>query len=185
MMRSPLFAFFCSQLVYGINWDGPASTVSQSTMQEDRDTNPIYAPISQLPHIRRQFNDKRCGFNDSFPTPPITTYANLGPLTTQASFPANCLSSYYNFQTFGLGWNVSFVTQGCAIETCCPDGNFYTEDFAWMTSYYSPGICPVGYRTCNPPPSPTTLSSASDEVIKFCCPLGKPAAFCNGKLRIL
>ncbi|KAH7159539.1 hypothetical protein B0J13DRAFT_642900 [Dactylonectria estremocensis] len=170
MRLFPLVTFLCSQTVSGIGWDGPVSTAnSRSPTIGNRDITSISTSINQPPRVfERGF--LRCGYNDTFSVPEITTSTNLGPLTTKAVFPDECQSNFYNFQTFGLGWGVSFITQGCAVKACCPGGNFYTENFGWMSSYYSPGICPVGYKSCNPPPSPTALSSAPDEIIKFCCP---------------
>ena len=103
--------------------------------------------------------------------PSFTTYHNLGPLAP-TSFPVNCLTDWWDMQTIALGmpsvW--SYHTQGCATSTCCPSGIFYTEGWAWMTSYYSPGVCPSQYKSCVPPSAPTALSSASGETIAFCCP---------------
>lgn len=41
-----------------------------------------------------------------------------------------------------------------------------------MTSYYSPGVCPAEYRSCQPPPATgvQSLSSSDGETIAFCCP---------------
>ncbi|KAH6886934.1 hypothetical protein B0T10DRAFT_575324 [Thelonectria olida] len=102
--------------------------------------------------------------------PDFTTSTNLGPLTTTASFPDDCLSKLYDMNTGGLGMPWTYQTQGCAISTCCPSENSYTEPYEWMTSYYSPGVCPSQYRACDPPSSPTELDSASGETIAFCCP---------------
>jgi hypothetical protein len=67
---------------------------------------------------------------------------------------------------------------GCAISSCCPSGKYYSQGFAWMTSYYSPGLyCPSNYHTCSPPPSPYQLSSASGETIAFCCPSSELGPF--------
>src|SRR6266536_3895684 len=98
-----------------------------------------------------------------------TGYTNLGSLGP-TSFPPDCLQSLWNFHT-ALGdspfW---YFTQGCAASTCCPSGNFYSESWGYMTSYYSPGVCPAQYRRCSPPPAPTTLLSEPGESIAFCCP---------------
>ncbi|KFZ20223.1 hypothetical protein V502_03264 [Pseudogymnoascus sp. VKM F-4520 (FW-2644)] len=101
--------------------------------------------------------------------PSWTTSTNLGPLPTTA-FPSDCLNSIWNFNTPGLGMPWTQMTQGCAAKTCCPSGNVYTEPWAWMTSYYSPGVCPSQYRSCAGPPAPSALSSAPGETIAFCCP---------------
>ncbi|KFY70227.1 hypothetical protein V499_09351 [Pseudogymnoascus sp. VKM F-103] len=101
--------------------------------------------------------------------PSWTTSTNLGPLPTTA-FPSDCLNNFWNFNTPGLGMPWTQMTQGCAAKTCCPSGNVYTEPWAWMTSYYSPGVCPSQYRSCSGPPAPSALSSAPGETIAFCCP---------------
>ncbi|KAH7398599.1 hypothetical protein BKA66DRAFT_437643 [Pyrenochaeta sp. MPI-SDFR-AT-0127] len=102
--------------------------------------------------------------------PTFTTgYTNLGSLP-QTSFPADCLESLWDMQTPVLGGTITYQTQGCAVKSCCPSGNFYSERWAWMTSYYSPGTCPSQYRSCAPPQSPTTLSSEPGEQVIFCCP---------------
>jgi len=101
--------------------------------------------------------------------PAWTTSTNLGRLTT-TSFPSDCLSKLYDLHTLGLGVPWTYNTQGCAVSTCCPSGHFYSEPWAWMTSYYSPSLaCPAEYRKCPPPPSPTALSSQPGETIAFCC----------------
>jgi len=102
--------------------------------------------------------------------PTFTTgYTNLGPLPP-TSFPADCLENLWDMNTPYLGGTLSYQTQGCGVKSCCPSGNFYTEAWAWMTSYYSPGECPSQYRSCVPPQSPTPLSSEPGEKIVFCCP---------------
>ncbi|OBT73188.1 hypothetical protein VF21_08707 [Pseudogymnoascus sp. 05NY08] len=101
--------------------------------------------------------------------PSWTTSTNLGPLPTTA-FSSDCLNSFWDFNTRALGMPWTQMTQGCAAKTCCPSGNVYTEPWAWMTSYYSPGVCPSQYRSCSGPPAPSALSSAPGETIAFCCP---------------
>ncbi len=105
--------------------------------------------------------------------PPFTTSTNLGPMTTRMSFPTDCLSRLFDFNTKGLGLYFTYQTQGCALRTCCPSGNFYTEGLAWLTSYYSPAVCPADYKTCALPSSYTTFSSVSGESIVLCCPNSK------------
>jgi hypothetical protein len=116
--------------------------------------------------------------------PSWTTSTNLGPLPTTA-FPSNCLESLWDFNTPGLGMPWTQMTQGCAASTCCPSGNFYTEPWAWMTSYYSPGVCPSQYRSCDGPPAPSALSSAPGEIIAFCCPTSKSISGCQSWLLYL
>ncbi|KAF2685439.1 hypothetical protein K458DRAFT_417493 [Lentithecium fluviatile CBS 122367] len=71
----------------------------------------------------------------------------------------------------GLGPSGAWKTLGCAMSTCCPSGNFYTEEWAWMTSYYSPGVCPSDYQSCAAPTqSGLRLTSKEGERIVFCCP---------------
>jgi hypothetical protein len=100
-----------------------------------------------------------------------TGYTNLGALGP-TSFPSDCLESLWDMNTPQLIGTVSYQTQGCAISTCCPSSHFYTEAWAWMTSYYSPGVCPSQYRSCSPPPASytTQLLSQPGETIVFCCP---------------
>src|ERR1700759_3347482 len=95
------------------------------------------------------------------PSTYTTGYTNLGSLGP-TSFPADCLESLWDFRTTPLhGATLLYNTQGCATSTCCPSGRFYTENFAWMTSYFSPGVCPSQYRSCSPPAAtfPTVITS--------------------------
>lgn len=106
--------------------------------------------------------------------PAWTTSTNLGPLTSPLSFNPNCFSNMYDLNKDGLGPSGAWKTLGCAISTCCPFDNFYTEDWAWMTSYYSPGVCPSQYQSCSPPTrSGLILTPAAHEKIVFCCPDGE------------
>jgi len=118
--------------------------------------------------------------------PSFMTYHNLGSLAP-TYFPANCLTDWWDMQTQGLGmprtW--TYHTQGCATSTCCPFGKFYTEGWAWMTSYYSPGVCPSQYKSCVPPSAPTALSSAPGETIAFCCPTSKFSDICRPLLSLV
>ncbi|PMD16826.1 hypothetical protein NA56DRAFT_649122 [Hyaloscypha hepaticicola] len=98
-----------------------------------------------------------------------TGYTNLGSLGP-TSFPSECLQSLWLFHTSLYNDRFFYLTQGCAASSCCPSGNVYTESYAYMTSYYSLGVCPSQYRNCPPPPSPTTLLSNPTETIAFCCP---------------
>ncbi|KAF2186683.1 hypothetical protein K469DRAFT_749720 [Zopfia rhizophila CBS 207.26] len=101
--------------------------------------------------------------------PSWSTSTNLGPLPT-TTFPSDCLSSLWSFSDDPAyaPWIVN--TQGCAAKACCPSGNVYTENWGWMTSYYSPGVCPEHYRSCPGPESPSALKTESGETIAFCCP---------------
>jgi len=104
--------------------------------------------------------------------PSFTTSTNLGPLTTTLSFAPNCFSNFYDMNIEGLGPPGEFKTQGCCISSCCPFDNFYTKEWAWMTSYYSPGVCPSDYQSCDPPTrTGLVLTSNPGEKIYFCCPM--------------
>lgn len=114
--------------------------------------------------------------------PDFTTSTNLGPLTTKASFPEECFSDLYDMHTIGLGLPWTYNTAGCAVSSCCPSSQPYTYDWGWMTSYYSPGVCPSGYRGCDPPGEPTQLSTKPGETIAFCCPNSELP---SGRLRLV
>jgi hypothetical protein len=98
-----------------------------------------------------------------------TGYTNLGSLGP-TSFPTECLESLWNFHTSIRDDVFFYLSQGCAASSCCPSGNVYTESYAYMTSYYSPGVCPSQYRSCSPPSAPTTILSNPGETVAFCCP---------------
>jgi hypothetical protein len=98
-----------------------------------------------------------------------TGYTNLGSLGP-TSFPPECLESLWDFHTSIRDDIYFYLSQGCAASSCCPSSNVYTESYAYMTSYYSPGVCPSQYRACSPPSPPTTLLSNPGETIAFCCP---------------
>lgn len=106
----------------------------------------------------------------SFTLPPFTTATNIGPLTP-TSFPKSCYTNLIDMNRDGLGPSGAWKTLGCAISTCCPSSNFYTEEWAWMTSYYSPGSCPSDYQSCSPPTQTgLILTPREGEKIVFCCP---------------
>ncbi|ORY07009.1 hypothetical protein BCR34DRAFT_570920 [Clohesyomyces aquaticus] len=104
--------------------------------------------------------------------PPLTKYVNLGPLPTAVSFPASCTNTLYDLKHTYLGLNEFVPTAGCALKECCPSGKYYTEDWAWYTSYFSPAVCPQDYTSCPGPISPIILSTAPGETVSFCCPRG-------------
>lgn len=107
----------------------------------------------------------------SFIFPAFTTLTNLGPLTSRISFPTDCYDKLIDMNRDGLGPSGAWKTIGCAISTCCPSGKFYTEEWAWMTSYYSPGVCPSDYQSCPPPTQRgLVLAPREGEKIVFCCP---------------
>jgi hypothetical protein len=107
----------------------------------------------------------------SFRFPPFTTVTNIGPLTSGVSFPQDCYNNLIDMNRDGLGPSGAWKTIGCAMSTCCPSKKFYTEEWAWMTSYYSPGVCPSDYQSCRPPTqSGLILMPREGEDIVFCCP---------------
>lgn len=105
--------------------------------------------------------------------PPLTSYVNLGPLPTPISFPASCTNTLYDMRHTYLGLNQFQPTAGCALKDCCPSSKFYTEAWAWYTSYFSPAVCPHDYTSCPGPISPIVLSTLPGETVSFCCPSGK------------
>jgi hypothetical protein len=95
---------------------------------------------------------------------------NLGPLTTAVSFPSSCGEHFYDMRTTYLGINgFTLPTAGFELSQCRPSGIVYTHEWAWYSSYFSPGVCPLGYNRCA---APQTLSSVSGETIALCCPEG-------------
>ena len=102
-------------------------------------------------------------------TPPATL-TNLGALLTPITLPPGCLQTLYDMNTPALGivGSQSFFTQGCALSRCCPLSKAYTTGYGWLSSYYSPAVCPVSYQVCSGPAeiSPTRAG----EVVAFCCP---------------
>ncbi|KAI6357883.1 hypothetical protein MCOR25_007532 [Pyricularia grisea] len=103
--------------------------------------------------------------------PQWTTSTNLGTLT-RASFPPECLKDLarFNHPTTALGPPHAYITQGCALNKCCPPGGAYTEDWAYVTSYYSPGVCPSEYKRCDFQGTHPAFKTATDEIVRFCCP---------------
>lgn len=104
----------------------------------------------------------------------VSTSTNLGPLTTAISFPDDCLSKIWDFQTPGLQppaeqslW--TYYTQGCAVASCCPNSKPYSEAYEWLTTYYSPAVCPHSYKACLGPTG-FTPELAQGESTAFCCP---------------
>lgn len=85
-----------------------------------------------------------------------TTKTNAGPLTTVFTPPASCATSHTE-----LLYGRPDLIQGCAGpygDECCPEGWRYNM-------YFSPGQCPLGYKTCT---LPTTTQR--DETTVICCP---------------
>src|SRR5437667_10307446 len=72
--------------------------------------------------------------------PALDTYGTAkGPLTTTFIPPSGCLS---NTRTKGRYYpSVEVGCEGPGGNECCPEG--------WATNrYFSPGVCPSGYRAC-------------------------------------
>ncbi|KAF3391460.1 hypothetical protein F1880_007818 [Penicillium rolfsii] len=93
-----------------------------------------------------------------------TTKTNAGPLTTTFTPPASCATPHTE-----LIYGRPDLVQGCAGpygDECCPEGWRYNM-------YFSPGVCPVGYKSCT---LPTTTQR--DETTVICCPSGFD---CNGQ----
>ncbi|KAJ5875233.1 uncharacterized protein N7473_012580 [Penicillium subrubescens] len=93
-----------------------------------------------------------------------TTKKNAGPLTTTFTPPPSC-SIPRTTAVYGR----PDLIQGCGGpygDECCPEGWRYNM-------YFSPGVCPVGYKTCT---LPTTTQR--DETTVICCPSGFD---CNGQ----
>ncbi|KAF8246420.1 hypothetical protein K440DRAFT_662175 [Wilcoxina mikolae CBS 423.85] len=107
---------------------------------------------------------------NTWTVPTVTSSTNLGALLTPLSLPADCLSSLWNLNTPGLITNgmYTYYTQGCAVSSCCPMGTPYSYSYEWLSTYYSPGVCPLSYRTCWRPPNLTP--KVLGEFIAFCCP---------------
>jgi hypothetical protein len=102
----------------------------------------------------------------------VTSSTNLGPLITPLTLPSDSLSKLWDFNTPGLQPSAqqslyTYLTQGCAISSCCPSSAPYSEAYQWLTTYYSPAVCPVSYKTCAGPPS---LTPGPSETAAFCCP---------------
>lgn len=107
----------------------------------------------------------------SYKFPAFTTSTNIGPLTKSLAFNTGCYTNMIDMNRNGLGPSGAWKTLGCAMSSCCPSGNIYTEEWAWMTSYYSPGVCPSDYQSCAPPTqSGLSLTPKTGEKIVFCCP---------------
>ncbi|KAF9890517.1 hypothetical protein FE257_005922 [Aspergillus nanangensis] len=98
-------------------------------------------------------------YGDDWATRPDTIRtSNAGPLTTTFVPPATCTDAHVQ-----LKYDTPFWMQGCEGPNgneCCPDG--------WRVDvYFSPGVCPSGYRQCT---LPTTRQRA--ETTNICCPSG-------------
>lgn len=109
-------------------------------------------------------------YQPPFRVPSITWSTNMGPLTTAVSLPPECLESLWNLNTPGLmpAEIYTYLTQGCAMSSCCPSGTPYSKSWEWLSTYYSPAVCPMSYRACAPPPD---FQVEELEKVAFCCPL--------------
>ena len=110
--------------------------------------------------------------SDPWTVPTVTSSTNLGPLLTPLTLPSDCLSKIWDFGTPGIQPAAltpldAYFTQGCAISSCCPSSAPYSEAYQWLTTYYSPAVCPVSYKNCA---GPTNLTPSPSETIVFCCP---------------
>lgn len=107
-----------------------------------------------------------------FALPTMISATNAGPMTTPAVLPSDCLSALWDFQMDGLWpYNPSrwtYFTQGCAVSTCCPGSQKpFSTAYQWLSTYNSPGVCPVNWREC---PGPAVVTSSTSETVAFCCP---------------
>jgi hypothetical protein len=116
--------------------------------------------------------------------PSWITSTNPGPLPTTTS-PTDCFASIWDFNTNGLGIPWTKLTQGCAAKTCCPYDNVCAEPWAWMRSYYSPGVCPSQYGSCPGAPGSSASSTAPGETIAFYCLTSKLTLGLQTKIRPL
>ncbi|KAI9930047.1 hypothetical protein MW887_011857 [Aspergillus wentii] len=86
-----------------------------------------------------------------------TTRTNQGPLTTAFSPPPSCTETRTrNYMDFWPKLEVG--CEGPAGNECCPGG--------WRSNvYFSPGMCPTGYKGC-------TLATGKQrrETTNLCCP---------------
>ncbi|KAI5854284.1 hypothetical protein BZA05DRAFT_262005 [Tricharina praecox] len=108
---------------------------------------------------------------NTWTVPTVYSSTNLGPMITPITFPDDCLSELWNMQTPGLIENAMYTyhTQGCAISSCCPSSTPYSYSYEWLSTYYSPAVCPLSWRPCPGPPS-GHVPSATGETVAFCCP---------------
>ncbi|KAF2469997.1 uncharacterized protein BDR25DRAFT_343246 [Lindgomyces ingoldianus] len=103
--------------------------------------------------------------------PPLTKYVNLGPLSTAILFPASCTNTLYDLKHTYFGLDEFVPTAGCALKECCPSSKYYTEDWAWYTSYFSPG---VQYRQYFLAPYPGRQWSFAALEARYGCPMQSP-----------
>ena len=105
--------------------------------------------------------------------PTVISSTNRGAMLTPVPLPTDCLKDAWNFQAGGLiQMDPSFYTyftQGCAISSCCPSSTPYSNSYQWLSTYYSPAVCPQSYQTCLGPPA-EYLTPESGETVMFCCP---------------
>jgi len=113
---------------------------------------------------------------DPWTVPTVVSSTNRGAMLTPVSFHDDCLKDAWDFRTPGLvnldaletgGW--VWYTQGCAISSCCPSSTPYSRSYEWLSTYYSPAVCPQSYQTCSGPPT-QYLTPGPSETVMFCCP---------------
>ncbi|KAH6990283.1 hypothetical protein EDB80DRAFT_168055 [Ilyonectria destructans] len=112
---------------------------------------------------------------------------NLGPLTTEFTYPASCTVVVQACENCGLGWQAQTCSDNSLNEqgvqdnaNCWPDrtnSSVYTEVALYGWGFYSPGIsCPAGYATaCVATGSakggfPFQFSVLKHETVVGCCP---------------
>ena len=125
-------------------------------------------PLSHLPPTPKP-SPQTSNNGDIISSNPISHYLN--PINSPITFPSDCVSSIYDFKTNGLGLLWTYGTQGYALSTCCPSGNYYTQGFAWLMSYYSSGVCPAAYKTCGLPIDYTDQSTLSGDLLLYVVPV--------------
>ena len=93
--------------------------------------------------------------SSTYTVPTVYSSTNLGPMITSVKFPEDCLSKLWNMRTPGLIESEIYspLTQGCAISSCCPSSTPYSYSYEWLSTYYSPAVCPQSWRPCPGPPS--------------------------------
>ncbi|KAJ5290979.1 hypothetical protein N7478_000230 [Penicillium angulare] len=93
---------------------------------------------------------------DAYATRIDSTRSNQGALTTTFTPPSSCFTpttqAYYGYPSMIIG------CPGPGRNNCCP------PDWNWNV-YFSPGVCPSGYKACT---LPTTTQRK--ETTEICCP---------------
>ncbi|KAG7294404.1 hypothetical protein NEMBOFW57_004475 [Staphylotrichum longicolle] len=108
-----------------------------------------------------------------------------GPLTTVYTPPATCLTNAYgNFYQSGVLPDVTLGSEdisGMIHDECLPP-NFNPNRVMVPVGWYSPGVCPSGWKVAKVGTAPDTglqseytsasfsTSSVPDETTVWCCP---------------